>query len=119
MALSKDQILCCQDIETRTVHVEPWGGDIILRTMNGIEREKLETQIEKFKKSGVNAKGAVRAVALVMTAVNEAGEHLFMFDDVEELAKKSGAALDCAFEHVLSMNGMSKKDAEELEKNSD
>lgn len=118
MALTKEQILGCSDIETREVDIPQWGGKILLRSLNGLEREQLEGRIQKFANTGsVSKKGVVRAVSLIMTAVDEQGNFLFTLDDAETLALKSAAPLDIAFDVILEMNHMSKKDAEDLEKN--
>lgn len=118
MALSKQEILGCSDLPTRTVQVEQWGGEVLIRTLNGVEREELEKRIQRFRSSSsVTAKSAVRAVAVVMAAVDEDGNALFSDSDTEALAKKSGAALDLLFDEILDLNGMTKRAAEELEKN--
>lgn len=115
--LNRDAILSCNDITTRNVHVPEWGGDVRIKMLTGAEREQLESRIQAFNNNRVGKKQAVRAIAVVMSAVSEDLQPLFTDADVEPLAQKSGAALDRIFEGVLSLNAMSKKDAADLEKN--
>jgi hypothetical protein len=118
MALSKADILGASDLPTASVNVPQWGGDVQIRTLNGVEREELEKRIQRFKQtSGVSAKSAVRAVAVVMSAVDDNGQPLFSDVDTEALALKSGAALDLIFDEILEHNGMTKRAAEDLAKN--
>ena len=118
MVLTKSQVLEAQDLPTVSVPVPQWGGDVLLRTLTGAEREELEKRIERFKRgSGVSGKDSVRAVAIVMCAVDDNGQPLFEEKDAEALAKKSGAALDRLFDEILDLNGMSKRAADDLAKN--
>ena len=118
MALSRDEILGANDLPTRVVVVPQWGGEVLIRTMDGAQREELEKRISAFKDTkSVSASSAVRAVAVVMCCCGEGGEPLFTAADTAALAKKSGAALDLVFDSILEHNGMTKRAAEELEKN--
>jgi len=40
MALSKDQILSARDFKTKEVPVPEWGGDILVRSLDGAGRDK-------------------------------------------------------------------------------
>ena len=121
MPLSKDQILSANDLPTRTVPVPQWGGDVILKTLNGSEREELERLINEFKSKGKIPGGkAVRAVAAAMSCVDEnTGVRLFTNAEIPSLAKKSGAALDLLLDEILDLNGMTPEAAKELEGNSE
>lgn len=118
MALSKDQILSADDLPIRAVNVPQWGGEVLLKTLNGSEREELERLVNEFKTRGKLAGGkAVRAVAAALSIVDENGNRIFQDTDIESLAKKSGAALDLLLDEILEHNAMTKGAAEELEKN--
>lgn len=118
MALSKEQILGADDLPTRTVHIPEWDGDVQLKSLNGYEREKLEALVNEFKSKGKCSGGqAVRGVAAALSIVDDSGNRVFDDAEIPALAKKSGSALDRILDAVLSHNGMSKQDAEDLGKN--
>lgn len=119
MTLSKDQILSADDLPTRTVNVPQWGGDVLLKTLNGSEREELERLINEFKAKKIPGGNAVRAVAAALSCVDEAGQLLFSKAEIPALAKKSGAALDLLLDEILDLNAMTKAAAKELEGNSE
>jgi hypothetical protein len=114
--LSRDAILSASDLPTEDVEVPEWGGSVRVRTMTGAERDQLEGEQIALPK-GDQARN-FRARLVVRTACDEAGASLFTVSDVNALAGKSAAALDRVFTVATRLNGMSKTDVEELEKNS-
>lgn len=116
--LTKDQILGADDLPTKMVHIPEWDGNVNLKSLNGYEREELERLITEFKTKGKCSGGqAVRAVSAALSIVDENGNRVFSDDDIPSLAQKSGSALDRILDEVLSHNGMTQRDAEELKKN--
>lgn len=116
MALSRDEILGAQDLKTEAVPVPEWGGEILIRTMTGTERDLYEQSAV----SGRDAEGRmhnVRARLVAFTAVSESGEVLFSDEDIEALGKKSVAPLDRAFQVAARLNGLGAQDIAELAKN--
>ena len=122
MTLSRKDILKAVDIKTETVPVPEWGGDVMVRGLNGLERDWFESSIVDFKASDKNhtvmTLDNVRAKLIVLTAVDEDGELLFASEDVEALGRKSASALQRVFEAAQRLSGLTKEDVAELAKNS-
>lgn len=115
MALNRDQILGADDLPTEELEISEWGGTVLLKALNGEQREEIEVRSHKAKSSG-DALGWKGLKTLVATyaLVDDEGKPLFTAKDLAALAKKSSAALDRIFEYVMKMNAMTKADAEEL-----
>ncbi len=117
--LTKEQILRVKDIETRTVHVPEWGGDVLVRGMTGIERDQFEAKIldQSGKKTKVNLQNA-RARLVAITCVDADGNRIFTENEIVLLGTKSAAALDRVYDVAASLSGISDEDIEELLGNS-
>lgn len=115
--LKREQILSADDLKRESVSVPEWGGEVLVRTMTGAERDAFEAAIGGGKARQVNTAN-IRARLVALTVVDEAGARLFADGDMEALGRKSAAALDRCFSVAMRLNGLSAKDVEELEKNS-
>lgn len=104
-----------EDLKRETVPVPEWGGEVIVRTMTGAERDTFESEITG--KKGVN-RDNIRAKLLARVLINEEGKRLFSDNDIADLGDKSGNVLDRLFGIAQNLNGIGAKDVEELEKNS-
>jgi hypothetical protein len=94
--LGRGAILAAQDLKRETVSVPEWGGDVIITTMTGAQRDSWEQSLVS-KDRGKPDISNVRAKLVVCCAVDEAGALLFSPEDAEALGAKSGAALErCA-----------------------
>lgn len=112
--LSKDDILKADDLAKETINVPEWGGDVILRTMTGEERDSFDSEmIRDEKKTFKN----IRAKFLALIICDEQGNRLFSDKDVEALGRKSGAALDRLFSAGQKLNKLTDDDVKELEGN--
>lgn len=113
--LSREQILSADDRKTVTVAVPEWGGDVLVRSLTGAERDKFEESLQTVRgnKTKRNLKN-FRARLVSLCLVNEQGELLFSPPDVEHLGAKSVAALQRVFNKCNELNGMSDEDIEEL-----
>jgi len=117
--LSKDAIFAADDLPRETVNVPEWGGDVIVRTMTGAERDAFEYQLMQAKKGEKLDGRGLKARMCVLTIVNEAGDPLFDDpSDVLTLQTKSAAVLNRLFEVSSRLNGLSDGDVEELAGNS-
>jgi len=114
--LTKEQILKADDLKIELVKVPEWNGDIYIRTMTGTERDAFEQSL--FEKEGERNLSNIRARLCALTIVDEGGNRLFDDKDVEQLGKKSAAALDRIFGITQKLNAIGEKDVEELAKNS-
>lgn len=115
--LSKEQILECSDIVTETVPVPEWGGDVLVATISGRERDRFEQEVVNIGKGRVVENLRARLVARCI--VDGEGKRMFADSDVVKLGKKSAKALDRIFSVCQKMNGFTESDIEELEKNSE
>lgn len=117
--LTRDQILNAQDIQTEEVSVPEWGGTVLVRALDGEERDALEASMiqGKGKNAQVNLKN-LRAKLAARSMVDEKGKRLFEDGDIPALAKKSAAALNRVYEAAQRLSGITPEDVDELTKNS-
>ena len=124
MILSREKILgAVGKREVRHVPVPEIeeGGEVIVQSMTGAERDRFESGLVIEGKNGKQKADLknVRARLVAATVVDEKGRKLFTPQDVEELGKISAAALDRIFEAARELSGMSQKVVEELAENLD
>lgn len=112
--LTKEAILSANDRKTETVTVPEWGGDVLVSTMSASERDKWESETYGDGKPKTDN---FRASFVAMCLVDEKGNRLFSDKDVVELGKKSANALQSVFNVAQRLNGLTKEEAEKLEKN--
>lgn len=123
--LTKAQILAAQDIVIETVLVPEWGGEVLVRSLDGAARDQYESDFllmdrmvagktPTYELDLLNA----RARLVALSVVDENGDRMFDDVDVLDLGKKSAQALDRVYEVAQRLSGLSKKDVEELQKNS-
>lgn len=113
--LTRDQILSVDDNKQETVLVPEWGGEVIVATMSGFARDRLEASV--VGSNGGQNLTNVRAKYVAASLVDEKGEMLFSEGDVVKLGKKSAAALDRIFAVAQRLNHITDADVEELAKN--
>lgn len=114
--LSKNEILQADDRKTVKVPVPEWGGDVLVRSLSGRERDEFEqsTIKQKGNKQEQNFDN-FRARFVALCVVDEKGERLFATrQEVAMLGNKSVAALQRVFNAAQELNGMSEADVEEL-----
>lgn len=119
MILSRDEILKNTDLPTETVSVPEWGGDVLVRALNGRERDEFEAStllIRDGRDDGRDLRN-VRAKLAAKAIVGEDGKRLFTDQDVWALGELSAAALTRVFEAVSRLSGISDRDMEELTAN--
>lgn len=116
MALTKEAILAANDLKQEIINVPEWGGDVIIRTMTGEERDAFDSEmIRDDKRSFKN----IRARFLSLIICDDKGARLFDDKEISVLGKKSAAALDRLFTAGQKLNRLSNDDIEELAGNSD
>jgi hypothetical protein len=114
--LNREQILQADDLPKKIVSVPEWGGDVIVSTMSGKQRDELEASI--VGSGGERNLRNLRARIVAASCVDESGQPVFTKKDVEALGDKSAAALDRIFEASRELSRFTSKDVEELSKNS-
>lgn len=116
--LTREQILAAQDLPMETVSVPEWGGDVMVRTLTGSERDQFEKLIiTQQGKRAVQNLDNLRAKLCSVSICDEQGNRLFSQADIETLGKKSSLALQRVFEVAMKLSGFSQEDLEELTKN--
>lgn len=116
--LTKDQILNCEDLKTEIVNVPEWGGEVILKTMTGTERDEWEASNVTGKGKKIRADMAnFRAKLLSKTIVDENGQLMFTAAEVTRLGQKSALAIHRCFEVAQRINGLSAEEEEDIEGN--
>ena len=113
--LTREDILNSQDLTIQVVSVPEWGGDVIVKTMSGVERDAFEASIVQ---GGVTDTRNIRAKLAAMSVVDSSRNLMFTQADIVELGNKSAAALDRIFTVASKLSGISQSDIDELEKNS-
>lgn len=95
------------------VEIPEWGGAVWVRTLSAAERDKLEAEWERTKRVNFRARLAL------FTLCDQEGKPLMAEADLPILGNQSSAALNRITEVAFRLNGYTKADQEELEKNSD
>ena len=114
--LNRKQILEADDIKTEAVPVPEWGGDVLVKSMTGTERDAFEQGIIGGKEK-VDMKN-IRARLCAASIIDDKGVPVFSEDDIESLGKKNAAALDKVFAVAQRLSGIGKDDVDDLAKNS-
>ena len=116
--LTKEQILKAEDLPTETVLVPEWGGEVIVRTVSGTEKDAHEAKsLQDGGKDGKFDLVNFRARLCAMVMVDEKGKRLFSQSEIKLLGAKSAKALDRVYEVGARLNSFNKADVEELAKN--
>ena len=120
MMLTRDQILEAPDLKTEAVIVAEWGGSVLVRSMNGADRDAFEASMITTLADGTRKPDManMRAKLVALTVVDEAGNRLFDITDVARLALKSASALERVFNAAQRLNGMGPTAEADAEKNS-
>ena len=118
--LTRNPILQANDIQSEEISVPEWGGTVLVRALDGEERDALEASMiqGKGKNAQVNLKN-LRAKLVARSIVDENGKRLFEDGDIPALAKKSAAALNRVYEVAQRLSGITPEDVDELTKNSE
>ena len=119
--LSRADILEANDRQTEWVDVPEWGGRVLVRSLEGLERDRYESALLVY---GKDAKGLptitgtntdnVRAQLCAMTMIDEEGTNLFTAADVLVLGHKSAAALERVFQVAQRLSNLTDRDVERL-----
>ena len=120
MTLTKDQILEANDLQSESVHVQEWGGDVLVRTMTGADRDAFESSMITTLADGTRKPNManMRAKLVALTVVDEAGNRVFDVSDVDRLALKSASALERVFNAAQRINGLGLQAEADAAKNS-
>ena len=114
--LSKDDIFAVNDRKTEIVSVPEWGGEVMVRTLSGRERDEFEASTVKTNKGKQEQNyDNFRARFVALCVVDESGKRLFNSRaEIQMLGNKSVAALQRVFNKAQELNGMTEQDVEDL-----
>ncbi len=114
--LGRNQILDADDLKTEEVPVPEWGGEVLIRSLTGEQRDEYESSMFEMKKDGTPRQNLanVRARLVMLCIVNEQGEQMFNKADIKLLGRKSAAALERVASAAQKLNAISDEDIEEL-----
>jgi hypothetical protein len=118
--LTRDEILQADDLKRESVPVPEWGGAVMVRGLDGEERDAYEATIINQRGTDVKMNlNNARAKLVQRSIVDADGVLLFDESDVKRLAKKSAAALQRVYDVAARLSGLSKQDLDDLTKNSE
>lgn len=116
--LTKTQILEAKDIDTVTVAVPEWGGEVLVKGLTGLERDAFEKSVVEIRGKNVRFTAEnIRARLAAFSIVDEEGNRMFSDKEIIELGKKSAVALERVFSVASKLSGLSDEDVSELSKN--
>jgi hypothetical protein len=118
--VTREQIKAADDYRTEWVPTPEWGGDVLVKSLTGHERDAYEATVVEYKgdKRKVNLTN-LRARFVQRTAINEDGTLLFGEADIPWLTKKNAKVLERVFKAAQSLSGMTDEDMDELLENLD
>lgn len=116
----KSQILAAPDRPAmEKVEVAEWSTTVWIAVMSGTERDAFETENYRLNGKTVELnRENTRARLLVRCLRDEAGGRIFEDGDAPLLGEKSATVLDPLFDRAQRLNKLTKKDLDELTKNS-
>jgi hypothetical protein len=118
MSLTREQILAAKDRKTETINVEEWGGDVIVASMSGADRDEFDQHLIAAQKEGADAwRRQIRARLAVLCVVDENGDRVFTAADIAELGRKSAAALEPIYKAAMRLNKLGAEEVEKAAKN--
>jgi hypothetical protein len=113
--LSKDAILNAHDVVTEIVEVPEWGGAVRVRGLTGSERDAFEGEVVQRNGKDVKTNTRnIRARLVVLSVVDEDGNRMFGYHDIEKLGDKSARALDRIFTVAMTLSGLREEDVAEM-----
>lgn len=120
--LTREDILGADDRARELVEVPEWGGSVWVRSLEGIERDRLETSFIRYSKPNgkltadfnTSANDVVRARLCAMAIVDDEWRNLFTEADLLILTHKSARALDRVFQAAQRLSGLTEQDVEAL-----
>ncbi len=115
--LTKEQIINVNDLETKELYVKEWKASVRIRTLSSWERDKFEGSLFKQGDLKKPTMTNFRAKLVALVLVDEVGKRMFSEVEVEQLGRKSAAAMDSIFTEAQNMSGLTPKDVEDMTKN--
>lgn len=112
--LTVGRILDSEDIQYKELEIPEWKGKVLLKTLSGTERNKIEQMAYKFRKGEIMGYTAEIAV---MACCGPDKKPLFTANDLPRLREKNGLALGRIFDAVNQQNNLIPEAIRDAEKN--
>jgi len=116
--ISRADIEKAPDLPTEEVAVPEWGGTVLLRGLNGSDKDKFLG--ETMKKDGGEKSIEFKDITARLVArclVDETGARLYADEEIDALGKKSGAVLSRLFKVAQRLSGLDEAAVQAAEKN--
>lgn len=115
MTLSRDQILAADDIKRELVAVPEWGGEVYVKGLSALERDRFEASVLDQSGGGRKIKlENFRARLAALSICDENGKPIFEASDIPALGAKSAAALDRVLAVSQRLSAMTEQDVSRL-----
>lgn len=111
--LNREELLAVNGDKIETVKDVPHWGDVFIKTCSAGKRDEIEAAHH------LNPFSNVRARFVVASVCDESGKLVFTDKDIPAVSDLSALIVDPVFTAVVKLNGITKDDVEELEKNSE
>lgn len=123
--LDRNTILNALDLPQEKVTVPEWGGDVLVRGLNGAELDAIQKEFHMDRPQEKDAQGndlpfdttGFRAALVEKCCINEDGRSLFKEGDAGLLQQKSAAALLRVFNVAQRLSGLGTEEAVTAAKN--
>lgn len=123
--LSKKAILEVDDLQKVEVDVSQWWpdpGKVLVSEMSADARDEFEqylAEVARQQRDQNKQYAHIRGPLCAMCIVDEGGNRVFTFEDMEKLGRKNSLALDRIFEEANKLNKVFGAEREDVEKNSE
>lgn len=117
--ITRDAVLNATDLRRELVPVPEWGGEVYVRELTGLERDRWETEQAKigrtldeaptYKADARLPQRNIRASLVALACCDETGKAIFRPEDAAELGKRSAAVLDRLFDVAARLAGITKE----------
>ena len=123
--LSKKAILEADDLQKVEVDVSEWWPDpgmVLVSEMSADARDEFEqhlAEVARQQRDQNKQYAHIRGPLCAMCLVDENGNRVFSFEEMEKLGDKNARALDKVFAEANKLNKVFGQEREDIEKNSE
>lgn len=121
--LSLETILAPENLKPRLVKVPEWGGEVYVAALTADQRDEFETEWQRIKDERKQEDNVGFRAFLVASTLCDESNRLLCVNGKREstadaLSGKAAGPVSRIFNAACELNGLTKDDVEELEKNS-
>jgi hypothetical protein len=110
LALSIDELVALEDRPVQTVHVKDWNADVMVRVMEGPERDSLFAMQAKGREpSSLDLRKAI-----LLRGLCDADGNRLSPEVIAKIASKSGNALEQLMHEISELNALSEESRKKL-----